>query len=80
MAERHIDFDLAGLRSPSISNAFLKRLAKHPQFESILKYVALPKLALEDQSMDAEDQNQEKRCEPQKQEGTLLVTLLIPFN
>jgi hypothetical protein len=46
--ERHIDFDLAGLRTPKISNAFLKRLAKHLRFESILKYVALPKLALED--------------------------------
>ncbi|KAI1824956.1 hypothetical protein F4861DRAFT_538412 [Xylaria intraflava] len=57
--ERHIDFDLAGLRSPSVSNAFLKRLARHLRFESILKYVALPKLELEDYIADAEEHNQD---------------------
>ncbi|KAJ8130648.1 hypothetical protein O1611_g2982 [Lasiodiplodia mahajangana] len=55
LTERHIDFDLAGLRNPAISNAFLKRLAKHLRFESILKYVALPKLELEDYSTDTEE-------------------------
>ncbi|KAL6831797.1 hypothetical protein V8C40DRAFT_159755 [Trichoderma camerunense] len=57
--ERHIDFDLAGLRNPTISNAFLSRLGKHLRFESILKYVALPKLALEDHSADTDEQNRE---------------------
>ena len=45
--ERHIEFDLAGLPNPTISSAYLDRLAKHLQFESILKYVALPKLTIE---------------------------------
>ncbi|KFY88353.1 hypothetical protein V498_06812 [Pseudogymnoascus sp. VKM F-4517 (FW-2822)] len=46
--ERDIDFDLSGLPNPAISNAFLKNLSNHLRFESILKYVALPKLALDD--------------------------------
>ncbi|KAG8409274.1 hypothetical protein J3458_019391 [Metarhizium acridum] len=46
-SELHIDFDLAGLPSPTISKAFLDRLPKHLRFKSILKHVALPRLAIE---------------------------------
>ncbi|RYP70537.1 hypothetical protein DL769_004930 [Monosporascus sp. CRB-8-3] len=46
-SERHIDFDLAGYPGTSISQDFLNKLAKHLQFESILKYVALPNLFVE---------------------------------
>jgi hypothetical protein len=42
-AERHLDFDLAGLRGTPISQRFLNGLT-HLEFESILLYVALPKL------------------------------------
>ena len=63
--ERHIDFDLADLPNPSITKAFLNRLAKYLQFESILKYVALPKLALGDHEGD-EDQSETKRSGPLK--------------
>ncbi|KAI1878942.1 hypothetical protein JX265_003119 [Neoarthrinium moseri] len=45
--ERHIEFDLGGLPHATISEDYLDRLSKHLQFESILKYVALPKLILE---------------------------------
>ncbi|RFU79743.1 intracellular serine protease [Trichoderma arundinaceum] len=45
--ERHIEFDLGGLPHPSISEDYLKRLSSHLRFESILKYVALPKLTME---------------------------------
>ncbi|KAI0969672.1 hypothetical protein F4678DRAFT_473528 [Xylaria arbuscula] len=45
--ERHIEFDLGGLPHATISEDYLDRLSKHLQFESILKYVALPKLTLE---------------------------------
>ncbi|KAI0436566.1 hypothetical protein F4803DRAFT_541811 [Xylaria telfairii] len=45
--ERHIEFDLGGLPHATISEDYLERLSKHLQFESILKYVALPKLTLE---------------------------------
>jgi hypothetical protein len=41
--ERHLDFDLAGLRGTPISQRFLDGLT-HLEFESILLYVALPKL------------------------------------
>jgi hypothetical protein len=46
-AERQIDFDLAGLPNPSISASFLDGLKLQLRFESILKYVALPKLMVE---------------------------------
>lgn len=46
-AERHIEFDLAGLPHPSIPQSYLDRLANHLQFESILKYVALPRMTIE---------------------------------
>ncbi|KAI1122612.1 hypothetical protein F5Y10DRAFT_253766 [Nemania abortiva] len=59
--ERHIDFDLAGLRSPSVSRAFLNQLSRHLQFESILKYVALPKLGFNNYSSDIEDQHHDSR-------------------
>ncbi|KAJ3580497.1 hypothetical protein NPX13_g50 [Xylaria arbuscula] len=45
--ERHIEFDLGGLPHATISEDYLDRLSKHLQFESILKYVALPKLTVE---------------------------------
>ncbi|KAI1825479.1 hypothetical protein F4861DRAFT_501270 [Xylaria intraflava] len=45
--ERHIEFDLGGLPHAIISEDYLDRLSKHLQFESILKYVALPKLTVE---------------------------------
>lgn len=45
--ERHIEFDLSGLPSPSIPETYLERLAKHLQFENCLQYVALPKLRVE---------------------------------
>ncbi|QYS95166.1 Subtilisin, putative [Trichoderma simmonsii] len=45
--ERHLDFDLAGLPKPSISQSFLSELGKHIRFESTLKYVALPMLSVE---------------------------------
>ncbi|KAI0005738.1 hypothetical protein F4779DRAFT_34502 [Xylariaceae sp. FL0662B] len=44
--ERQIEFDLAGMPKPVISRAYLERLEGHVQFESILKYVALPKLTI----------------------------------
>ncbi|KAK1764325.1 hypothetical protein QBC33DRAFT_203355 [Phialemonium atrogriseum] len=45
--ERHIEFDLGGLPHPTISADYLDRLSQHLQFESILKYVALPKVTME---------------------------------
>jgi hypothetical protein len=60
MIELHTEFDLAGLQSASISKAFLSRLDKHLKFESILKYVALPKLTLESDSVDDEDNLNER--------------------
>ncbi|KAL7933896.1 hypothetical protein V8C35DRAFT_327371 [Trichoderma chlorosporum] len=45
--ERHLDFDLAGLPKPSITQSFLEELKKHIRFESTLKYVALPMLSVE---------------------------------
>ncbi|PNP51064.1 hypothetical protein THARTR1_08292 [Trichoderma harzianum] len=63
--ERDIDFDLSGLPSPTISNAFLKSLSNHLKFESILKYVALPKLALDDPE-EIDGENGEKTISPAK--------------
>lgn len=45
--EKHIEFDLGGLGRDTITRDYLNQLSKHLQFESILKYVALPKLAME---------------------------------
>lgn len=45
--ERHIEFDLGGLPHATISEDYLDRLSKHLRFESILKYVALPRLRME---------------------------------
>ncbi|KAG5769166.1 hypothetical protein H9Q72_003509 [Fusarium xylarioides] len=45
--EKQIEFDLGGLGRDTISDEYLERLSDHLKFESILKYVALPKLAME---------------------------------
>ncbi|KAH6876438.1 peptidase S8/S53 domain-containing protein [Thelonectria olida] len=45
--ERHIEFDLGGLRNENISEEYLHQLSTHLRFESILKYVVLPKLTIE---------------------------------
>ncbi|KAG5789282.1 hypothetical protein H9Q69_011655 [Fusarium xylarioides] len=45
--EKQIEFDLGGLGWDTISDEYLERLSDHLKFESILKYVALPKLAME---------------------------------
>ena len=47
LQERHIEFDLAGIPNPNIPQAYLEQLANHLQFESILKYVALPRLTID---------------------------------
>ncbi|OBT68012.1 hypothetical protein VE03_01564 [Pseudogymnoascus sp. 23342-1-I1] len=47
--ECHIEFDLAGMPTPVIKHEYLDQLEKHLKFESILKYVALPVLAVESQ-------------------------------
>ncbi|KAK6330871.1 hypothetical protein TWF718_003068 [Orbilia javanica] len=44
--ERHLEFDLAGLPNPTITTEYLNSLSGHLKFESILKYVALPKLSI----------------------------------
>ncbi|KAH8784970.1 hypothetical protein F5883DRAFT_533894 [Diaporthe sp. PMI_573] len=44
--ERHIEFDLGGMPNSSITSEYLERLSSHLQFESILKYVALPRLTI----------------------------------
>ncbi|PSN59993.1 subtilisin-like protein [Corynespora cassiicola Philippines] len=46
--EKHIEFDLAGLPHTKISKSYLERLSKHLDFETMLKYVALPRLTVED--------------------------------
>jgi hypothetical protein len=46
VVERNIDFDLSGLKDQSIPNSYLTGLARHLKFESMLKYVALPRLTL----------------------------------
>ncbi|KIW63767.1 hypothetical protein PV04_08745 [Phialophora macrospora] len=45
--ELHIEFDLAGIPNPNIPQAYLEQLANHLRFESILKYVALPRLSID---------------------------------
>ncbi|UKZ68919.1 uncharacterized protein TrAtP1_009937 [Trichoderma atroviride] len=45
--ERDIDFDLSGLPDPTISKSLLKCLSNNLKLESILLYVALPKLTLD---------------------------------
>ncbi|RBR13229.1 hypothetical protein FVER53590_25652 [Fusarium verticillioides] len=45
--EKQIEFDLGGLGRDTISDEYLEQLSDHLKFESILKYVALPKLAME---------------------------------
>ncbi|KAK8926722.1 Intracellular serine protease [Metarhizium anisopliae] len=45
--ERHIEFDLEGFPSPSVTHNYFDNLGKHLQFESILRYVALPVLSVE---------------------------------
>lgn len=47
VTERQIEFDLSGFPKNSISHAYLEKIAKHVQFESILQYVALPRLFIE---------------------------------
>ncbi|RKL35150.1 hypothetical protein BFJ70_g8008 [Fusarium oxysporum] len=46
--EKQIEFDLGGLGRDTISQEYLDQLSNHLKFESILKYVALPKLIMED--------------------------------
>ncbi|KAF1957934.1 hypothetical protein CC80DRAFT_534433 [Byssothecium circinans] len=55
--EKHIEFDLAGVPHPSITQSYLDRLANHVQFESILKYVALPKLSIEPEKPSMQRKN-----------------------
>ncbi|KAM0226770.1 hypothetical protein ACHAPO_012087 [Fusarium lateritium] len=45
--EKQIEFDLGGLGRDTISREYLEQLSSHLKFESILKYVALPKLVME---------------------------------
>ncbi|KAH6851065.1 peptidase S8/S53 domain-containing protein [Chaetomium sp. MPI-CAGE-AT-0009] len=45
--EREITFDLSGLPRPVISEDYLVRLGKHLKFESVLQYVAIPRLTIE---------------------------------
>lgn len=46
-AERHGEFDLAGMPASTIPFSYLEQLGKHLRFESILRYVALPNLTVE---------------------------------
>ncbi|RAL61211.1 hypothetical protein DID88_010290 [Monilinia fructigena] len=48
-AQRHIEFDLAGLPTTVIKAEYLKQLEIHLKFERVLKYVALPVLSVESQ-------------------------------
>lgn len=48
MTERVIEFDLSQLLSSTIDADFLKGLAKVLRFESVLSYVALPRLSIQD--------------------------------
>ncbi|PTB48854.1 hypothetical protein M431DRAFT_546179 [Trichoderma harzianum CBS 226.95] len=59
--ERNIDFDLSGLRDQSISVEYLDNLATHLQFESVLKYVALPKLVVNSHREDSKDKKTKGR-------------------
>ncbi|KAK1245963.1 hypothetical protein MKX07_005032 [Trichoderma sp. CBMAI-0711] len=45
--ERHIEFDLGGIPHDEIAEDYLQQLSRHLKFESILKYVALPRLTIE---------------------------------
>jgi hypothetical protein len=45
--EKQIEFDLGGLGRDTISKEYLEQLSSHLKFESILKYVALPKIVME---------------------------------
>lgn len=62
--ERQIDFNLSGRSNVVISRAYLNRLARHLRFESILKYVALPRLDVQLQATDEKktdkDEDKEK--------------------
>ncbi|KAK6538519.1 hypothetical protein TWF694_010099 [Orbilia ellipsospora] len=43
--ERQIEFDLFGLQDPVVSATYLGNLSTHLKLDSVLKYVALPKLS-----------------------------------
>jgi hypothetical protein len=47
--EYHIEFDLEGIPTPVIKYEYLAHLERHLKFEAILRYVALPVLAVEPQ-------------------------------
>ena len=49
MTERVIEFDLSQLLSTTIDADFLKGLARVLRFESVLSYVALPRLSIPDE-------------------------------
>ncbi|KAK6360673.1 hypothetical protein TWF730_006807 [Orbilia blumenaviensis] len=44
--ERQIEFDLAGFPNPAITPEYLEGLSAHLNFETILKYVALPQISI----------------------------------
>lgn len=52
--ECHIEFDLAGMPNTVIPQAYLDQLALHLKFESILKYVALPAVSIERQTLPSQ--------------------------
>ncbi|RWA08804.1 hypothetical protein EKO27_g6306 [Xylaria grammica] len=65
--ERVIEFDLSHLLSSTINTDFLRGLAKVLRFESVLSYVALPRLSIQDDKdlqqyldMEIDNENNEK--------------------
>ncbi|KHN95206.1 Peptidase S8/S53, subtilisin/kexin/sedolisin [Metarhizium album ARSEF 1941] len=52
--ERHVTFDLSTLSQRSITTDYLRRLSMHVRLESVLKYVALPRLRV-DTALDPGD-------------------------
>ncbi|KAK1240300.1 hypothetical protein MKX08_007742 [Trichoderma sp. CBMAI-0020] len=67
--ERDLDFNLSGLPDPTISKSLLKSLSNNLRFETILLYVALPKLTLGN-SEEMNGENGEKSTFPAKR-GTI---------
>ncbi|KAI0440547.1 peptidase S8/S53 domain-containing protein [Xylaria telfairii] len=63
--ERVIEFDLSHLSSPTIDADFLRGLAKVLRFETVLGYVALPRLSIQD---DKDLQNYLDDMKPSKNE------------